>query len=216
MVTAESFTGGFSNEQGLGGTTCFLRSVAGMWLLQECRRQWRAEGTDADFATLVLEAGSAAATMVLHPDAADFAKPCDMPAAIRAYARKTGQRAPSTRGEFTRTILESLATRYRVLLAGMRTWMPDFPAAIHVVGGGSQNALLNQMTADATGLAVVAGPVEATAAGSVLAQLMATGHIRSLEEGRAIIRASFEPRVFEPRPDPRWDGLAEAFSTLPQ
>lgn len=215
LVTAETFAAGFSNEQGLNGTTRFLKNVAGMWLLQECKRQWCAEGNDADFATLVLEAESATATMWLNPDAADFAKPCDMPAAICAYAQKTGQRAPATRGEFTRSILESLATRYRILLETMRSWMPDFPDTIHIVGGGSQNALLNQMTADATGLVVMAGPVEATAAGNVLAQLMATGHIHSLEEGRSIIRASFEPKIYHPRPDPRWDDLAEKLSTLP-
>ncbi len=216
LVNAETFAAGFSNEQGLNGTTRFLKNVAGMWLLQECKRQWSADGTDADFATLVLEAESATATMWLNPDASDFAKPCDMPAAIRAYAQKTGQRAPSTRGEFTRSILESLAIRYRILLATMRSWMPDFPDTLHVVGGGSQNALLNQMTADATGLVVVAGPVESTAAGNILAQLMATGHIHSLEQGRAIIRASFEPKIFHPRPDPRWDALAVTFSNLPQ
>lgn len=214
MVTADSYRVGFSNEQGLNGTTRFLKNVAGMWLLQECKRQWDAQGVVTDYATLVREARTAQDTLLLNPDADEFSKPCDMPAAIRSYAEKTGQSAPTSPGEYTRAILESLALRYRGLVTQLRTWMPDLPDTLHVVGGGSQNTLLNQMTADATGLRVVAGPVEATAAGNILAQLMATGEISSLEEGREIVRASFEPEIFEPTPSTAWEEKAGQLENL--
>lgn len=214
VVTADSYRVGFSNEQGLNGTTRFLKNVAGMWLLQECKRQWDAQGVVTGYATLVQDARTAQSSLLLNPDADEFAKPCDMPAAIRTYAEKTGQPAPASPGAYTRAILESLALRYRSLVAQMRTWMPDLPDTLHIVGGGSQNALLNQMTADATGLRVVAGPVEATAAGNILAQLMATGEISSLEEGREIVRASFEPEVFEPNPSAAWEEKAGRLENL--
>ena len=216
VVTDESYRVGFSNEQGLNGTTRFLKNVAGMWLLQECKRNWDAQGRSCDYASLVQSAREARATLLLDPDAAEFAKPCDMPRAIRDYAVKTGQTAPESPGEFTRAILESLALRYRGLVAQLRSWMPDLPDTLHIVGGGSQNALLNQMTADATGLRVVAGPVEATALGNVLAQLMAAGEISSLEQGREIVRASYEPQVFEPRDSGIWDEKAARFEALPR
>ncbi len=214
IVTDESYRVGFSNEQGLSGTTRFLKNVAGMWLLQECKRNWDAGGQSFDYGFLVQAAREAKTSLLLNPDAEEFSKPCDMPSAIRSFAEKTGQSVPSSPGEFTRAILESLALRYRGLVTQLRAWMPDLPDTLHIVGGGSQNALLNQMAADATGLRVVAGPVEATAAGNILAQLMATGEIASLGEGREIIRASFEPEVFEPRDSAAWEEKAGRFETL--
>ena len=214
LVNNETLGEGFSNEQGLCNTTRFLKNVAGMWLLQECLRNWKARGFASDYGTLVEQAREAQTTLLLNPDAPEFAKPCDMPAAICAYAEKTGQPVPKSPGEFTRAILESLALRYRQLVMRLRQWMPDLPDTLHIVGGGSQNNLLNQMTADATGLRVMAGPVEATAAGNILAQLMATGAIGSLEEGRAIIRRSFEPRIFEPRDTGIWEEKAARFGRL--
>lgn len=214
LVNPETLAAGFSNEQGLQGTTRFLKNVAGMWLLQECKRQWDADGPPVDFETLVHEAASAKCPMWLNPDADDFAKPCDMPAAICAYAARTGQSAPTTPGEFTRVILESLALRYRSIIVQLRSWMPDLPDTLHVVGGGARNALLNQMTADATGLRVMAGPVEATAAGNILAQLMALGAISSFEQGREILRASFQPQEFRPASSGQWTEKAERFAAF--
>lgn len=197
LVTPETFAAGFSNEQGLCGTTRFLKNIGGMWLLQECQRQWKESARD--YGTLVQEAASARSTAIIDPDAPELAKPDKMVDAIQDAARRSGQVVPETHGEIARCVFESLARKYREILAGMRAWMPDLPDTLHIVGGGSQNHLLNQMTADATGLQVVAGPVEATAAGNVLGQLMADGEIASLEEGREILRTSFEPRVFEPQ-----------------
>ena len=214
IVTDETYRVGFSNEQGLNGTTRFLKNIAGMWLLQECKRNWDAQGLNISYGDLVRQAESCQTSMLLDPDAPDFAKPCDMPEAIRAYAAKTGQSTPTAPGEFARVILESLALKYRALVTQLRAWMPDLPDTLYVVGGGSQNHLLNQMAADATGLRIVAGPVEATAAGNILAQLMALGEISSLQEGRRIIRDSFEPQVFEPRETAVWDEKATRFARL--
>ena len=204
LVTDETLAAGFSNEQGLAGTTRFLKNVAGMWLLQECKRAWDAAGITASYGQLVQDARGCETTALLDPNAADFEKPCDMPAAITAYLARTGQAVPASPGETTRVILESLALKYRALVAQLRGWMPDLPDTLHIVGGGSQNALLNQMTADATGLRVVAGPVEATAVGNILAQLLAAGEISTLAEGRELVRASFQPEVFEPVDSAIW------------
>ncbi len=214
LVTDETYRVGFSNEQGLNGTTRFLKNVAGMWLLQECKRTWALQGDTRNYGILVEEASRVTTTTLLNPDDEAFAKPCDMPEAIRDFAKRTGQIVPRTPDETTRIILESLALRYRGLVQQLREWMPDLPDTLHVVGGGSQNALLNQMTADATGLRVMAGPVEATAAGNILAQLMATGEISSLEEGREIVSASFEPTVFEPVKGSVWDDKAAEFERV--
>jgi len=202
MITEASAQAGFSNEQGLAGTTKFLKNVAGMWLLQECKRSWDAQGLAAGYAELVRDAESSASEALIDPDHESFQKPCDMPAAIAAYLERTGQPAADSPGAMTRIILQSLAAKYGRLVGQLREWMPDLPDTLHIVGGGSQNALLNQMTADATGLRVEAGPVEATAAGNVLAQLIAAGEIASLAEGRALLRASFQPQTFEPATAP--------------
>jgi rhamnulokinase len=214
ILSEDSFANGFSNEQGLAGTTRFLKNVAGMWLLQECKRSWDVHGLDVHYGHLVEQARDSRIESLLDPDAEVFQKPCDMPAVIAEYLTKTGQAVPSTPGQTARIILQSLALKYREVVTHLRRIMPDMPDTLHIVGGGSQNALLNQMTADATGLRVEAGPVEATAAGNVLAQLMAAGEISSLEEGRELLRASFEPTVFEPKNTADWTEKQERFAAL--
>lgn len=215
LVTDETLAAGFSNEQGLGGSVRFLRNVAGMWPLQECKRAWDARNLPVDYDRLMREARDCETVSLLDPDAADFEKPCDMPAAIAAYLERTGQPAPVTPGETARIILESLVLKYRLTVAHLRSWMTGLPDTLHVVGGGSQNALLNQMTADATNLRVVAGPVEATAVGNILAQLVAAREISSLAEGRELVRASFEPAIFLPRHAASWDEKEARFARLP-
>lgn len=205
LVTAETGAAGFSNEQGLADTTRFLKNVAGLWLLQECKRRWERDGEALDYAGLVAKAAGTDADALLAPDAPEFSRPCDMPAVITAWLERTGQRAPASRGGLTRVILESLALKYRLCLFQMKTWMPDFPGTLHIVGGGSRNALLNQMTADASGLRVLAGPSEATAAGNIAAQMIAHGEIAALPEARELIRDSFEIAEFLPRDRALWD-----------
>jgi rhamnulokinase len=214
LVTAATAAAKFSNEQGLAGTTRFLKNVAGMWLLQECKRNWEAGGEKLEYDSIVAKAAGTTTDVFIDPDAREFSRPCDMPAVIAAWLEKSGQAAPSGRAGITRVIFESLALKYRVLLRRMKDWMPDFPDTLHVVGGGSRNALLNQMTADASGLRVRAGPSEATALGNVVAQMIARRDLASLAEGRALIRNSFEIGEFTPRDTAAWDAKAARFEKL--
>jgi sugar (pentulose or hexulose) kinase len=214
VTTPAAREAGFSNEQGLEGRTRFLTNIAGMWLLQECRRVWDEQGRDVDFSAMVDMAASANASAFIDPDAPEFQKPCNMPSAIRSWIEKTGQPVPAGDPELVRTILESLALKYRAKLQGLAALVPELPDTIQIVGGGCQNRLLNQMTADATGLRVEAGPVEATAAGNVLAQMMAAGEIASLAEGRALLRKSFDLEIHEPATSAEWNAKAEKFDAL--
>lgn len=214
VVTEESSAAGFSNEQGVAGTTRFLKNVAGMWLLQECKRNWERGGETLDYAALVAKAAGSEGGALLDPDAADFSRPCDMPDVIAAWLKNRGQTAPDSLGGMTRVILESLALKYRRCLFQMKSWMPDFPDTLHIVGGGSRNALLNQMTADATGLHILAGPSEATAAGNIAAQMLACGEIASLAEARRLIKDSFEIAEFHPHDRAPWDEKAARFEKL--
>ena len=214
LVTEATGAAEFSNEQGLAGTTRFLKNVVGMWLLQECKRNWERGGEVLDYGSLVSKAAGTEAGQFVDPDAPEFSRPCDMPAVLAAAMTNSGQKPPSTRAGLTRVIFESLALKYRVHLLRMKSWMPDMPDTLHVVGGGARNALLNQMTADATGLRVLAGPSEATALGNVLAQMIACGDLGSLAEGRKIIRDSFEIGEFLPRDRAAWDDKAVLFGRL--
>lgn len=214
LVTEATAAANFSNEQGLFGTTRFLKNVAGMWLLQECKRNWERDGEQLEYAAIVAKAAGSKGGALVDPDATEFSRPCDMPAVLEEWMRRTGQTPPETRGGVTRVILESLAMKYRSVLAQMRPWMSDFPDTLHIVGGGSRNALLNQMTADATGLRVTAGPSEATAAGNVAAQMIACGDIATLGEAREMVRNSFEIAEFAPGDPAPWDERSEAFSGL--
>ena len=205
---------GFSNEQGLEGRTRFLTNIAGMWLLQECRRVWAEQGKNIDFVTMVEMATQAKAPAFINPDAPEFQKPCDMPKAILDWIQKSGQTAPANDSELIRTILESLALKYRLMVRRLAELVPEMPSTLNIVGGGGQNKLLNQMTADATGLRVEAGPIEATAAGNVIAQMIASGDISSLSEGRELLRNSFEISAYEPGDTAVWDAKATLFDQI--
>jgi rhamnulokinase len=149
---------------------------------------------------------------VIDPDA--FLAPGDMPSQIAGYCRSTGQQVPATRGEFARTILESLALRYRQVLESLETLTGRRIDTIHIVGGGSRNMVLNGFVADATGRRVVAGPAEATALGNILVQAMGAGEVANLDEIRAVVRASCAPETIEPHPAPAWDRAYERFCSL--
>ncbi len=214
LVNEATAAGRFSNEQGLGGTTRLLKNVAGMWLLQQSKRRWEADGAKLEYGAMVAKAAGTVTDAFIDPDAEEFVRPSDMPAAITAWLEKTGQTPPSSRAGIARVIFESLALKYRMFLQRMKEFMPDLPGTLHIAGGGSRNGLLNQMTADASGLRVLAGPSEATALGNVLAQMIARGDLASLAEGRAIIRDSFEIGEFTPRDPQAWDAKAERFEKL--
>ena len=213
-VSVGAMEASFSNEQGLNGTTRFLKNISGMWLLQECKRVWDEAGSGMDYSAMVDAARGAECVAWIDPDAAEFARSCDMPEVIGAWIKKSGQPRPTSQAQLVRTILESLALKYRKTLEGLKALQSGLPNTLHVVGGGCRNSLLNQMTADATGLRVVAGPVEATACGNVIAQMLARGDISSLAEGRSILAESFDPEIFEPTDPAPWDAKAKAFDQL--
>jgi len=193
-----SFSLNFTNEAGFGGRTRLLKNIAGLWLLQECRRAWIAQGETFTYQELVAmaeEAGPSAG--LIDPD--DFLQPGDMPTRIAEWCRSHSMQPPATKGETCRLILESLAHRYHEVLRGLESIAGHKINTIHIVGGGSRNRLLNQLVASATGRKVVAGPVEATAAGNVLVQAIGAGEAASLDEAREIVRRSFEIELFEPR-----------------
>jgi rhamnulokinase len=199
VIGDESYKLNFTNEAGVGGRTRLLKNIAGLWLLQECRRAWAAEGERFGYEELMQMAEAAGpARAIVDPD--DFLQPGDMPARIAAWCEERSLEAPKTKGEFCRTILESLAQRYREVLEGLEGLTHARIDTIHIVGGGSRNSLLNQLVANATGRTVVAGPVEATAAGNLLVQAIAAGEVSGLEETRAIVRQSFAITRFQPKP----------------
>lgn len=205
----------FTNERGVANTFRLLKNVMGMWLLQECRRQWTTVGHSYSYDQLSQMAETAPPFKTfINPNDPDFFAPGDMPGKIIDYARKTGQPIPSSPGEFARTIAESLALKYNIVIGQLEQLSEKKINTIHIVGGGSQNTLLNQLTADATGRPVVAGPVEATATGNILVQAMAMGLVRSLAELRDISRQSNTLRVYEPRKSDRWDTARDRFRQL--
>ena len=215
VISDASYQATFSNECGVFGTTRFLKNIAGMWLLQECKRAWDAAGKKISYDELESQAqNSPPFVTLLDPDALDFQAPADMPAAIVAYCQKTGQPVPATPGAFTRAIFESLALKYRKIkeLLAQVTGKPI--EKIYIVGGGSKNLILNQFAADALNCRIMAGPVEATSIGNLVMQLFALGEVRSLAEGRALVRRSVEPKVFEPKNTSVWDEAYARFQKI--
>jgi len=206
VINAQSLAFDFTNEGGVCGTFRFLKNVAGLWLVQECRRMWAGQGEALSYDDLTHMAAQAEPLRsVIDPDCGEFLKPGDMPDRIRAGCQATGWPVPQSKGAVVRCALESLALKYRWVLERIEEILGRRLEPIHIVGGGTRNRLLNQFTADATGRPVVAGPIEATAAGNVLMQMMALGHIESLAEGRQVVRDSFDVAVYEPKGGPEWD-----------
>jgi rhamnulokinase len=215
IVTPRALEMNLTNEIGAGGKVRLLRNIAGLWLLQECRRAWTEAGAEFTYEDLARQASEARPfTAVIDPDA--FLEPGAMPARIAAYCRSTGQTEPRTPGEFTRTILESLALRYREVLEMLESLLGRRLATVHIVGGGSRNRTLNEFVAAATGRTVIAGPAEATAAGNILIQAIGAGAIADLAEARAVVRRSFPAEAIEPRPSVDWDAAYEKFRALPR
>ena len=214
LINAKSLKYNYTNEGGVGGSTRFLRNIMGLWLVQECRRHWIRLGEEISYAELTEMARLAESTALIDPDDGPFLAPGDMVPKIDAFVRRTGQRPPATPGEYVRNCLESLALTYRRTLEGLEDMLGRRLDVIHIVGGGTQNTLLNQMTADACGRTVVAGPVEATAIGNILVQAMAVGAVKSLAEARGIVRDSFNVTTYEPRDSRIWNAKYEVFRTI--
>lgn len=189
----------FTNEGGVAGTIRFLKNIAGLWLVQECRRAWLREGQEYSYAELTQRAADAPALQsFVEPDDPAFVAPPDMRQAVGEFCVRTGQRAPQEVGAIVRCCLESLALKYRWTLERLEELHGARLEVLHIVGGGSQNKLLSQLTADCLQRPVVTGPVEATAAGNILTQAMAQGALGGLDDIRAVVRRSFAPEIFEP------------------
>ena len=215
IINEQSRTLNFTNEIGYGNTVRLLRNCIGMWLLAESRRAWAAEGLELDYkdlARLASEAEPFAA--LIDPSDEGFFKPSHMPSAIRNFCRETGQFAPETPGAVVRCALESLALLYARRLREAESLTGRRIQRLHVVGGGSRNDLLNQFTANACGVEVLAGPVEATALGNVLVQAIALGDLPDLAAAREAVGASMDVTCFQPAESQAWAAAAERFESL--
>ncbi|MBM3749474.1 MAG: rhamnulokinase, partial [Acidobacteria bacterium] len=215
IINEQSLAFDFTNEGGVGGTFRFLKNITGLWLVQECRHTWARQGQEFSYDELTqMAAQTAPLQSIVDPDDAEFAKHGDMPARIQAFCQRTGQAVPQSPGEVVRCALESLALKYRWVLARLEKILGRRLETIHIVGGGAQNRLLCQLTADATGRRVVAGPVEATAIGNIIVQAMARGYVASLAEGRRLVRNSCPLATYEPVSSPGWEAAYDRLASL--
>lgn len=205
VINEKSYELNFTNEGGIEGTTRFLKNICGMWLLERCRKEW-GDSVPQDYATLFGDAMKAEAFQsLINPDDQMFANPANMQDAIREYCRKTGQHVPEGYAEIIRCIFDSLALRYRQVFE----WLKDFASfdikTLHIIGGGSKNDYLNQFTANATGVRVLAGPQEGTALGNIMVQAKAVGLVKDIWEMRAIIANSLQLKEYTPQDKALWD-----------
>ena len=214
LISKEILELNFTNEGGVEGTTRFLKNIMGMWLLQECRRIWSHEVNYSWTEMVNLSIMSQPFKCLIDPDNSSFLNPSDMPAAIVQYCQKTGQNPPETHGEFIRCIFESLAMKYRLTLDSIRSVISNPIEKVHIIGGGANNELLCQYSANALELPVVAGPTEATAIGNILIQAKAMKVVASLEKIRKIVGKSFETKTFHPENQEMWQHQLDKFRRI--
>lgn len=215
VINEKSLAYNFTNEGGVQNTIRLLKNLGGLWLVQECRRTWAQEGSELSYDDLTRLAEEATSFVALiDPDDSSFLAPGDMPARLHSFCTRTGQRPPASQGEFVRCALEGLALKYRWVVDKVEELIERPITVVHIVGGGAQNRLLNQFTANATGRPVVAGPVEATAIGNILMQMLAVGRISSLGQGRDIVRRSFPVETYRPVESAAWEEAYQRFVKL--
>ena len=215
VINEQSLAYDITNEGGVGHTFRFLKNIMGLWLVQECRREWARAGRSFSYDELTrLAAEAPAFGPLVSPADYRFLAPGDMPSRIQAFCRETGQPVPETQGQIVRSALESLALEYRWVAERLDEILGRRRPTIHIFGGGSQNKLLNQFAADATGRTVIGGPVEATAIGNVLVQAIALGEIDGLAEGRSLVRDSFDVDIYEPQNTAAWDEAYDRYLRL--
>jgi len=215
IVNERSLELNFTNEGGYGGTIRFLKNLSGLWLVQESRRIWARAGQEHSYTQLTEMAAQAQPFKAfVEPDHVSFLYPGDMPARIRQFCQRTRQSMPGSKGEVVRCALESLALKYRWVLERLEEILGRRLEVIHIVGGGSQNALLCQFAANATNRQVLAGPVEATAIGNIMGQALALGYVGSHAEAREIIRRSFKITSYEPQDPEAWQEAYERFQKI--
>jgi rhamnulokinase len=217
VITEQSRKLNFTNELGFGGSVRLLKNIVGLWIVQECKRDWAGRGQDFDYPTLTRLASEAKPfSSLINPTDERFLGPGDMPAKIASFCKETGQPAPETPGAFVRCALESLALFYRITLEQLEALTGRKIEKLHIVGGGSQNLLLNQFAADALQIPVIAGPTECAALGNVLVQAIALGHLPSLTAARDVVRNSFEVKTVKPQAKPEWIAAFARFETFLQ
>ncbi|PJF41711.1 MAG: rhamnulokinase [Chloroflexi bacterium] len=215
VINDRVYEANLTNEGGAGNTFRLLKNVMGLWLDQQCRATWKAAGNDYTFDELTALAAEAESfRSLIDPDDLSFLPPGDMPARIREYCQHTGQPLPESVGQIMRTIYESLAFKYRVVLDDLIDLTGKTVERLHIIGGGSQNKLLCQMTADAIGRQVVAGPVEATALGNGIVQLITLGELDNIAQARDILRATTGMIDYEPQNTSIWDETYQRFKQL--
>lgn len=213
IMNQQAFEKNFTNEGGVNGKITFLQNITGLWLLQEVRRIWQESGHSYDYDDLATMARTAKKfRCIIDPSDDSFLNPSNMPEAIVEFCRKTHQVPPENGGEMVRTIFESLSMKYRFAIEKLRQVSGKDITTLHAVGGGSQNDLLNQLTADATGLTVIAGPVEATALGNIMVQAIANGSIQSFDSSREMIKNSFPLKEYTPHDSREWDEISKSLA----
>ena len=199
VINAESARDNFTNEGGIEGTTRFLKNITGMWLLEQSRKTWAAEGRTYTYDGIESMAREAIDfPSIVNPDDPRFASPKDMDAEIKAAVRESGQRVPATDGEMVSCIYHSLTAKYKEVIAKLQKFAPFPINKLHVIGGGSANATVSQLTADTLGIPVVAGPTEATAIGNVMMQAKAAGLVRDRWEMRKVVGDTFKVKTYNP------------------
>lgn len=212
FVSAQSLEMNYTNEGGVEGTTRFLKNIMGMWLIQECRRAWMDEKAYSWDEMVQLAQTAEPFKYLINPDDSSFLNPGNMPEAIKAFCRNTGQEEPESHAAIIRCVYDSLALKYRFTLEQLREVSKKPIRCIHIIGGGANNRFLNQLTADATGMKVIAGPAEATATGNILVQAKALGALASLREMRKVVRNSFPVEEFQPQAQLNWDEAYQRFT----
>lgn len=200
IINKDSFAENFTNEGGLDHTTRFLKNITGLWIFEQCRKEWDAEGSvPKDVNALNALCMQSGCQSIIFPDDPRFAHPVSMTAAIRDYLTESGQPLPQTPADYVSIIFRSLAERYRGVVESLRKLTSVDIQRLHVIGGGSRNEYLMQFTADALQMPVIAGPQEGTALGNALVQVRAAGFVGSLKEMRAVIKNSIELKTYSPR-----------------
>ena len=215
IINDQTFEFPFTNEGGAENTIRLLKNIMGLWIVQECRRQWQREGTELNYNEITSMAEKAVPfAAYINPDDTSFFAPGDMPKRVSQYLEKTGQKTTDDKGQLIRIVLESLAFRYKEVIEKAEAVTDTKLDCIHIVGGGIQNELLCQFTANATGKQVITGPIEATAIGNILMQAKATGQIASLAEARKLVAKSVELKEYQPADAKLWQQKYEQFAEL--
>lgn len=215
IITDQGRDSNFTNEIGFGGSVRLLKNIVGLWVVQECKRDWAKQGRDYDYATLTRLASEAQPFgSLINPADPRFVSPDGMRAKIVAFCKETGQSVPESPGAIVRCALESLALFYRITVHQLEAIIGKKVETLHIVGGGSQNVLLNQFAANALQIPIIAGPTECTALGNVLVQAIALGHLPSLAAAREVVGGSFEVKTIVPQAKAEWDEAYTRFEKL--